>query len=232
MKATMAESSLFLLLHTTSTSLSFRNSSHTAVHAAVPVLALDERSQSTRGMAKAKGKKGRGRNKKKGKPAPTATDATTNQSSASAAAAEYLSLWVLHQQTTEAAESQWKFSKTRQSFLLKCWPHRHRVSGPSFKQLLVYMGTLPSGTRQRTIVQAREVASSAESAESALEARLVDKQNDVENDNDDGDDDAEAPGSAAAIEERRAVLQIQRARAEKVLRVLSTQSSGELGGTV
>ena len=180
--------------------------------------------------------------KRKGKRATAAVSQGAQPaqgSSAVTAAADYLSLWFVGQQVPPPARGEndepanrWKFNKTRQSFLLKGWPHRHRVSGASFKQLLAYMRSLPAGTQERTATQAREVASSAEVAEKALELRAAairagaaeDEDKDADEDTADGTGGEGKPTegvSAAEVEERRALLQIQRARALKVLKVLT-----------
>ena len=143
----------------------------------------------------------------------------------SGAAAEYLEQWTLRD--TSGA---WKFSKVRQTFLLKGWPHRQRVTGETFKLFLAYLRTLTEGCQQRTLEQAREVAASAEKAEQALEARSAARRElaaDADGDEDedeDGDAEGEAVnGGVAELEEQRAVLRIQRARALRVLSSLVEQ---------
>ena len=141
------------------------------------------------------------------------------------AAAEYLEQWSLR----DTSGASWKFSKVRQTFLLKGWPHRQRVSGETFKLLLAYLRTVPEGCQQRTLDQAREVAASAEKAEQALEARVAARRELNADDDDDDDDDGlkgdSADGGVAELEEQRAVLRIQRARALRVLSSLVEQQS-------
>jgi hypothetical protein len=181
---------------------------------------------------KKKGKKG-----KKGKMIPS-PEPVANTSNAVAAASEYLENWSLHRQT---GTTPWKFSKRIQTFLLKSWPHRHRVPGPAFKQLLAYLTSLPTNAAQRTIEQARELASSAEAASKALEEKAVAQQaegterDEGEDSGDDEDDevvdDATANLTAQELEERKAVLKIQQARALRVLSVLvsPTEAPAETG---
>lgn len=143
---------------------------------------------------------------------------SSENSAAAAAASDYLEQWM----TRDEASSAWKFNKTRQTFLLKGWPHRHRVSGETFKLLLGYVQTLPDSTAQRTAEQAREVAASAEKAEQALEARAAARRElaaDAAED-DEGEDGADDDDGVAELEEKRAVLKIQQARALRVLNSL------------
>ena len=190
---------------------------------------MDESSSTVMGKGKRKMK---GKRKGARNAAAVQVAQPAQGSTAVTAAADYLSLWFVEQQaaappTPASGESgRWKFNKTRQSFLLKGWPHRHRVSSASFKQLLVYMRSLPAGTQERTATQAREVASTAEVAEKAPEVRAAELRAgaaEEEKDADDGTGEDQPTGgvSAAEVEERRAVLQIQRARALKVLKALT-----------
>ena len=142
-----------------------------------------------------------------------------------AKARDYLAAWALQQQRGDDEDATWKFNKTRQSFLLKSWPHRHRVDGPTFKHLLAYITTMASGAKQRTVGQARQVAASAEATEKTLTARAAARQQQQEEDDEEDEDGDAAKGEeraaiAAEEEERRALVQIQRARALRVLKVL------------
>ena len=134
-------------------------------------------------------------------------------------AAKYLEQWSLAQHSGEAT---WKFNKTRQTFLLRFWPHRDKVSSDSFKVLLAYARKMPSACAERTVAQAKEVVAAAEAAELKL---LEDTPAPALGE--DGEPDVDAPDDAAAAvlspeerEERRAVLKIQRARALRMLKVL------------
>ena len=149
-------------------------------------------------------------------------EAETNRPESSTAgfqALQYLREW------TNREESGWKFNKTRQTYLLKSWPHRDKVPGDEFKQLLQYMLTLPAGSTQRTIEQARSVAEEAErqdraegEAQAAREAVAARREEDGDDADEDGDDAEQAEAEASA--ERRALLKIKRARALKVLQTL------------
>ena len=214
------------------------------------------------------------RKKKLGRAKNAAAAPTTPASSTAAtAAAEYLEQW----EVRSAQPGTWKFSKTRQTFLLKGWPHRQRVSTRTFKRLLDYLHTLPYSCRERTIEQAREVTKAVEAAEAALEARIAARAelaaaaadgggDDDDDDDDDGDgggdngdgggDDSDGGGDDgdgggddgdgsttnndgvqdatkggvsddAELEEQRAVLSIQRARALRVLHCLLDNSTAD-----
>ena len=175
---------------------------------------------------------------KPSRPEGSADDGSSSeqQSAAVTAAAEYLQQWAAEQQRGGAAdddESVWKYKKVRQSFLLKSWPHRMRVSGDTFKLLLSYVRTLPSGCAERTIAQARKVMTEAEEAATALaEQQQQQQQQQQTDDNDDDDDDDDDDGNAAALsaralEERRAVLLIQKTRALRLLQVLGATEGGD-----
>ena len=135
----------------------------------------------------------------------------------------------------DSAQPQWKFNKTRQTFLLRFWPNRMKVTSATFKLLLSYARSLPAGPMERTLAQAREVAAKAETDEAALAekqatkaARAASAQDSTttgrDEDDDDGDDDDDANGDETVeeLEEQRAVLKIQRARAVKLLQVLGS----------
>ena len=192
-------------------------------------------------MPKGVGKKNKGnrRNgkKKKAPPAPPSGDG----SAVIDAAAQYLEQWAAHQQQQDdgagddSAQPQWKFNKTRQTFLLRFWPNRMKVTSATFKLLLSYARSLPAGPMERTLAQAREVAAKAEADEAALAekqatkaARAASAQDSTttgrDEDDDDGDDDDDANGDETVeeLEEQRAVLKIQRARAVKLLQVLGS----------
>ena len=132
--------------------------------------------------------------------------------------------WTTRDQEDEGANGAWKFNKTRQTFLLKFWSHRQRVSGDTFKLFLQYATSLPAACAARTATQARELAESAEK-----EATLILEQQEQQAANasagggaDDGDDDDDAT-TTAALEEKRAVLMIQTARATRLLQVLAPE---------
>ena len=146
-----------------------------------------------------------------------AAAADTSESAAVQAAAVYLEQWTQQQQQTEVV---WKFSKVRQSFLLKEWPKRKRVSAATFKLLLGYMRSLPAASAERTATQAKELAAKAEVDEAALlEQRAAAAADAAANGDGDGDG-GEPTAEAIEMEERLAVLKIQSARAKKVLQVL------------
>lgn len=130
---------------------------------------------------------------------------------ASVLAQEYLDQWTAR----EEGGGEWKFNKTRQVFLCKFWPDRVRVPGVAFKQLLLYMRSMPEGLQQRTIEQARKVCDEAESQEAEADAA------------DAGTNEAAVDGESTGVDEalvaaaeRKALLQIRRARALRVLQVL------------
>jgi hypothetical protein len=160
--------------------------------------------------------------------------AETAGGAAAAAASEYLEQWAVRKEPNAT----WKFSKSRQTFLLKGWPHSHRVSRDSFKHLLNYLQTLPEGTATKTIEQAKQVATSAEKDELALEARVAARKElaadaDAADEEDDEDNETGGGGGAAqdggiaALEEQRAMLKIQRARALRVLNALVAAKSSQ-----
>ena len=178
-------------------------------------------------MAKSRGvKKKKGKKSKKvvaAAAANAAAAAASGESSGAAdAAAQYLEQWSLHQQQQQGGGEDggggWKFNKTRQTFLLKFWPGRTKVSAATFKLLLSYARSLPSGAMERTIAQAREVAAKAEAEELKLAEQQAAREAGGNDDDDDDDDDDEA--AAKELEEKKAIVKIQRARAIKLLAVL------------
>ena len=165
-------------------------------------------------------KKLRQKRKKSAAPAPV-EQPDSSGSSAVKAAAEYLEAWALHKQQKPDEPPVWKFNKTRQTFLLRSWPRSKLVSGATFKLLLAYLSSCPDACRERTVVQAREVASTAEKAEAALVAAAAEKELSANGDEDEVDAEEDRAASAAAeLEERRAHLQIQLSRSLRVLKVL------------
>ena len=164
--------------------------------------------------------KNRGKKGKKGKKKPPAAAVAAAGADEGAKgyqlAIEYLAQWTEHDQGGAAA---WKFSKTRQSHLLRNWPSRDRMPSASFKQFLVYCTKLPESCRQRTIEQAQKEAQRAEEGE-----REAQKAADAAGAGD-GDGDGEDGGDTLdQIEEQIAVFKIQRARALKVMQALVGES--------
>ena len=177
---------------------------------------------------KAKKKKKKAKSQKVASAATGATSSVqSDASSAAVAATEYLTQWVAR----AAPAAAWKFSKTRQTFLLKGWPHRNKVAGDTFKLLLSYLQTLPHSTAQRTIEQAREVAASTDTLEQSIEARAAARKELVATIADGDEEDEEDGAAAEADEEKRAELKIQRARALRVLNALLAPASGQLTPT-
>ena len=197
-------------------------------------------------MGKAQGKnKGKGSKQRRRKKPPPPPPAGTGE--AAGAAAKYLEQWALQQQQPQADPSLWKFNKTRQTFLLKFWSNREKLSSDAFKTFLAYAQTLPTSCAERTIAQAREVVASSEAAEQTLlEQQQQHEQQQAakaakaaaaasgDGGGDDDDDDwAEPPSnddgaamSAEAREEKRAILKIQRVRALRLLKALVEQPTG------
>jgi hypothetical protein len=185
----------------------------------------------SKGSVKAKQRR---KKKLKARKPDAAASAATAGGAAAAAASEYLEQWAVRKEPNAT----WKFSKSRQTFLLKGWPHSHRVSRDSFKHLLNYLQTLPEGTATKTIEQAKQVATSAEKDELALEARVAARKElaadaDAADEEDDEDNETGGGGGAAqdggiaALEEQRAMLKIQRARALRVLNALVAAKSSQ-----
>ncbi|KAL3898385.1 MAG: hypothetical protein SGPRY_012851 [Prymnesium sp.] len=127
------------------------------------------------------------------------------------AAMEYLKEWTARH---EGSESSWKFNKTRQVFLLKAWPDRSRLPAEAFKQLLVYMTSLPDSLQQRTVEQAQKEAEEAERAQEEAEVQLAAV-------SEEGDEN-EGEEMADELNERLAIFKIRRARALKVIQTLTT----------
>lgn len=184
-----------------------------------------------KGSVKAKQRR---KKKLKARKPDAAASAAMAGGAAAAAASEYLEQWAVRKEPNAT----WKFSKSRQTFLLKGWPHSHRVSRDSFKHLLNYLQTLPEGTATKTIEQAKQVATSAEKDELALEARVAARKElaadaDAADEEDDEDNETGGGGGAAqdggiaALEEQRAMLKIQRARALRVLNALVAAKSSQ-----
>ena len=184
--------------------------------------------------AKAGRKLAKKRKKAAAKKAAAAAATASNDGGVVAAAAQYLEQWMLQQQQP-SEPGVWKFNKMRQTFLLRAWPHRERMTSDTFKIMLSYAASLPTACAERTIAHAREVVASAEAAEKALvEEQQQQEQRDAARaaagDEDDEDDEEEGESSAmspAAREEKRAVLKIQLARALRLLKVLVEQPPSE-----
>lgn len=159
---------------------------------------------------------------------PTPPKPATDGGAASAAVT-YLEQWSLQQQQPASEPIVWKFNKTRQTFLLRAWPHREKLSSDGFKLWLPYAQSLPAALAERTVAHAREVVTSSEAAEQELlrqqEQQEQQPTNDGNGDDDDGDGASASTGAASAMtpearEERRAVLKIQRVRALRLLKAL------------
>ena len=127
--------------------------------------------------------------------------------SAGEAAAEYLEQW----KCRESVGTAWKFSKKRQTFLLRAWPDRSKLSGDAFKKLLPYLQELHENARARTLAQARGVVEQCEAAEKAAAA-------DAGVDGEEAGDDADLTPEEAA--EERALRKIRHARALRVVAAL------------
>ncbi len=183
-------------------------------------------------MSKArKSKKRRSRKKKEAARAAVAVaSADEPRESAAQKAAEYVRHWVENE--ASGGRGGWKFNKTRQSFLLRWWKDRARCSADTFKHVLLYMKTLPEGAMQRTVEQARSVAREAEEAEKYLaQTAQPDESAVLEGGEEERGEDGDGDGlDGASVAERRAVLQIQRARALRVLKVLVELEGPASGG--
>ena len=179
-----------------------------------------------------KGAAARDRVKKNKKKALKATPPkAAGDGNAGSSAMKYLEQWSLQQQLPASESSVWKFNKTRQSFLLRAWPHREKLSSDAFKLWLAYAQSLPAACAERTIAHAREVVTSSEAAEQEI-ARQQEQEQEATSGGVDGDAGAdEASAGAAATmtpearEERRAVLKIQRVRALKLIQALVEPST-------
>jgi hypothetical protein len=151
-----------------------------------------------------KRKRAKARAKQPSRHAPTqgstAADDAHDQSTSAEAALEYLQKW------RDREEGDWKFSKKRQSHLLRCWPDPTRLPRAAFELLIPYAATMHVAAQEKAVEQARKVASEAETELTELEQRAED---DVEE------------GDA----ERVAILKIRLMRALKVV-----ASLGEGGG--
>jgi hypothetical protein len=184
------------------------------------------------------GKKRKGK-KKKAKSAPANAGGSGDNGVAAQAAAKYLEQWALQQQTGTAETLVWKFNKTRQSFLLRAWPHRNRVSSATFKIFVGgYAQSLPVSCAERTLAQAKEVAAAAEASEASLleqlatapvvsEAENGDRDGGGQGNDADGTEAPSGPLSAAEIEEQRALLKIKRARALRIVQALSSEPASK-----
>ena len=169
--------------------------------------------------------------KKKRKGAAAGAAAGAADGGSARAAAQYLEQWVT-QQAEPAGDAVWKFNKNRQTFLLRSWAEREKVSSETFKHLLAYARSLPAACAERTMAHAREVAAASEAAE----AKLLEQEASAPAEG--GDEAAADADDAAAIdpearEERRAVLKIQRARSLRLLNALleATEAPAEAGGS-
>jgi hypothetical protein len=139
----------------------------------------------------------------------TQQPAAATHTSAKAAATAYLEMWRDQRHT-------WKFSKLRQSYLLRAWPDATTMPLELFDTLLPYLGTMSDGARDRVIEQASAIAqeeppvddepseSTAESADGAGTKAEATTEKTTEE----------------AAEERRARLEVRRVRALKVLAAL------------
>ena len=172
------------------------------------------------------------KNKKKAlKPIPPKA---ASDGSAASGALTYLEQWSLQRQLPASEAAVWKFNKTRQSFLLRAWPHREKLSSDAFKLWLAYAQSLPAACAEKTVAHAREVVTSSEAAEEELARQQEAEQQQASSaGGGDGDDGADPPSAAPGMtpeerEERRAVLKIQRVRALKLIKALVEPStSGE-----
>ena len=110
--------------------------------------------------------------------------------SARDAAIKYLHDW-------KQGNHAWKFSKLRQSFLLRNWADSALLPIETFETLIAYLDKLPQGPRTRTIEQATTIAQE-EFEQSEYNAEL----------------------DAGQLEERKTNFQTRRVRALKVLSAL------------
>lgn len=137
-------------------------------------------------------------------PGSTASDDARDQSRSGEAALEYLEKW------RDRDEGDWKFSKNRQSHLLRSWPDPTRLPRAAFELLIPYCSTMHLAAQEKTVKHARKVASDSETELKELQQR-------VEGDAEQGD------------AERIVILKIRLMRALKVVASLGEGEHEEAG---
>eukprot|EP00967_Tisochrysis_lutea_P007025 scaffold8363_cov32-Tisochrysis_lutea.AAC.1 len=134
--------------------------------------------------------------------ASTSTEQVHDHAGAGQAALEYLQRW------REGEEGEWKFSKSRQTHLLRTWPDPTRLPKEAFELFVSYVATMHPNARQKTLEQARDIASAAEAELKTQQA----------NSHDGGEADAGA---------HIAILKIRIMRSLKIVSSLGTVNEDE-----